>query len=145
MKTYTEDELQEVLRLHGLWLHNKGGQRADLSGADLSGTVLDPVSKIPTVDDFGGLTIVEGYAYGFRTRVAQHVGGATYVVGQTYVAPWFSTCSTSCHPGLYMATQAWLDDNGYSKDRVRVRCRVKDLHRAGDKFRCREFEVLPPE
>jgi uncharacterized protein YjbI with pentapeptide repeats len=40
MKTYTEDELQEVLRLHGLWLHNEGGQRADLSGANLTGANL---------------------------------------------------------------------------------------------------------
>jgi len=36
MKTYSKEELAEVLRLHKLWLNNEGGKRADLSGADLS-------------------------------------------------------------------------------------------------------------
>jgi len=37
----TPTELSEVLRLHALWLaHEKGGVRADLSGADLSGADL---------------------------------------------------------------------------------------------------------
>ena len=51
MKTYTTDELKEILRLHRLWRRNEeGGSRADLrradlrravlSGADLSGAVL---------------------------------------------------------------------------------------------------------
>jgi len=41
MKTYTKKELDKVLKLHDLWLNNKGGGiRADLSGADLSYTNL---------------------------------------------------------------------------------------------------------
>ena len=37
MKTYTKEELQEVLRLHNLWLNDdENGVMADLSGADLS-------------------------------------------------------------------------------------------------------------
>jgi hypothetical protein len=40
MKTYTKEELSEVLRLHGLWLRDEGGEQADLSGADLSGADL---------------------------------------------------------------------------------------------------------
>ena len=37
MKTYSPDELKEVIRLHALWLADAdGGVRADLSGADLS-------------------------------------------------------------------------------------------------------------
>jgi len=35
MKTYTDSELQEILREHAKWLDNDGGSRADLSGADL--------------------------------------------------------------------------------------------------------------
>ena len=41
MKTYTTDELNETLRLHGLWRSNKAvGSRANLSGANLSGADL---------------------------------------------------------------------------------------------------------
>jgi hypothetical protein len=40
MKTYTKEELTEILKLHGLWIHNEGGSRANLSGADLSGADL---------------------------------------------------------------------------------------------------------
>ena len=37
MKTYTESELQEILRLHRLWRQGKpGGTRADLAGAYLA-------------------------------------------------------------------------------------------------------------
>ena len=36
MKTYTKEELQEVLRLHKLWLiYDENGKRADLQGANL--------------------------------------------------------------------------------------------------------------
>jgi uncharacterized protein YjbI with pentapeptide repeats len=37
----TQDELKEVLRLHGMWLRDEaGGKRANLSRADLSGANL---------------------------------------------------------------------------------------------------------
>ena len=41
MKTYTKEELAEILRKHNLWLANGvGGECADLRGADLSGAYL---------------------------------------------------------------------------------------------------------
>jgi len=41
MKTYSPDELKEVIRLHALWLADaNGGIRANLSGANLSGANL---------------------------------------------------------------------------------------------------------
>ena len=40
MKTYTSEELAEVLRLHKLWLNDEGGECANLSGADLRGAYL---------------------------------------------------------------------------------------------------------
>jgi hypothetical protein len=41
MKTYTTDELKEILRLHRLWrIDEEGGSRADLCGAVLCGAVL---------------------------------------------------------------------------------------------------------
>ena len=37
MKTFTKEEIQEILRKHQLWLDGEeGGERADFSGADLS-------------------------------------------------------------------------------------------------------------
>ena len=45
MKTYTVKELNEVLRLHSLWLQkDKNGIKANLSGADLSGADLRGVN-----------------------------------------------------------------------------------------------------
>ena len=35
MKTYTPEQLAEILRLHALWLKVEGGERANLSGANL--------------------------------------------------------------------------------------------------------------
>lgn len=41
MKTYTAEELKEILAKHRLWwFDEEGGERADLSGADLSGADL---------------------------------------------------------------------------------------------------------
>ena len=39
-KTMTQEQLDEVLRKHKLWMEDKGGARADLSGADLRGADL---------------------------------------------------------------------------------------------------------
>jgi uncharacterized protein YjbI with pentapeptide repeats len=42
MKTYTEDELKEVLKKHLAWrLGEEGGERANLDGANLYGASLD--------------------------------------------------------------------------------------------------------
>ena len=41
MKKYTNEELQEILRLHKMWLNNEpGGKRADLRGSNLRGSNL---------------------------------------------------------------------------------------------------------
>ncbi len=41
MNTYTKEQLDKIVRLHGMWLRNEnGGSRADLSRANLSGANL---------------------------------------------------------------------------------------------------------
>ena len=41
MKTFTPEQLTEILRKHSLWLKGEeGGEKADLSGSDLSGSNL---------------------------------------------------------------------------------------------------------
>jgi uncharacterized protein YjbI with pentapeptide repeats len=41
MRTFTKDELKEILRLHDMWLKDEeGGERANLHGANLRGANL---------------------------------------------------------------------------------------------------------
>ena len=40
MRTYTQEELTEILELHQKWLNDKGGIRANLSNNDLYGADL---------------------------------------------------------------------------------------------------------
>ena len=40
MRTYTQEELKEILELHQKWLNDKGGIRANLSNNDLYGADL---------------------------------------------------------------------------------------------------------
>lgn len=50
MKTFTKEEIQEILRKHQLWLDGEeGGERADFSGADLSGANLSNTKGIPSI------------------------------------------------------------------------------------------------
>ncbi len=95
------EELQEVLRLHSLWLRGSGkGSRADLRDAKLRGTCLSPHAN-PNGDaiEFNR----EGqFVVGYRTR--RTAGDwQTYRDGKEYAADVFSTCEhTECHPGLYL-------------------------------------------
>jgi hypothetical protein len=119
---------------------------ADLSGANLSGTCLDSDAEIPPITDeeitTAGLEIHGEWVHGWRTAKSQHCGYTKYEPGVTYTAPWFSVCpETKCHPGIYLAGLNWLRGR-YIRPYVRVRCLRKDLHRAGDKWRARQIEVI---
>lgn len=123
-------------------------------GSDLTGTCLDPKAKIPKIrrsdTTDAGLEIRRvadiTYVYGWRTRTSMHVGYTRYRTGRTYTVPWFSVSTADgdcCHPGLYLAGKQWLIDE-YGDTRCwRCRCKLSDLHHAGDKFRCRSLEILP--
>ena len=41
MKTYTAEELRNILELHKKWINNDGGERANLRGANLEGANLE--------------------------------------------------------------------------------------------------------
>lgn len=66
IKTYSIEEMKEVLRLHKLWrFGEKGGVRADLSGADLrsadlSGADLPDFQLCPQEDSFTAYKKVAG-------------------------------------------------------------------------------------
>ncbi len=132
--------------LQGADLH-----RANLEGAKLEGTILDP--KAPAnaqVHDFRKAN--QHSVIGYRTKASSFVrtrqeDGSfekqVYEPGQVYQAPVFSICRISCHPGLYLAPSVeWLQEHGYRGPYVKVRANIRDVHQAGDKWRCRSFTVI---
>ena len=128
---------------------------ANLLGADLSGTCLDPDAPIPTIPDSeivnnAGLEIQtvdnEERVYGWRTETSQHAGNTHYVPkNEPYEAPVFSVdTDTSCHPGIYLASENWLAHNYYvDVPLVRCYCLRSELIHAGDKWRCKRLWVIP--
>jgi hypothetical protein len=84
----------------------------------------------------------ESWVYGWRTKRSQCVGNTVYEPG-IYTATVFSVdTETECHPGIYIASEAWLKSNYPGKEVVRCRCRRIELLHAGDKWRCKQLEVL---
>jgi len=128
--------------LRGADLHGTDLQYADLRGAHVADTCLDPDNK-PNANVTGFRHRKDTrYVIGYRTRKAGHID--MYRNGRTYNADWFSTAGTTCHPGLYIWPTRGdaVNWSGYSAELIRVSVRVKDIHRAGNKWRCREFMVL---
>jgi len=121
-------------------LRNANLRGANLYGANLSGTCLDSENK-PN-GDVAGFRHREDrrYVIGYRTRRAGHI--PEYKNGQHYSADWFSTADTECHPGLYIWLTLALAREWSKEPLIRVSVRVKDIHKAGDKWKCRSFEVL---
>ena len=115
---------------------------ANLSGADLAHTCLahdSPASGANSEFESDGEHVI-----GYRTRCAGHID--QYRDGQFYSADFFSVCpDTSCHPGLYLwPTLDEARDFSGDAEFIRVRTRSDMVHRGGNKWRCRWFEVLGP-
>ncbi len=130
--------------LQGADLSEASLYRANLQGADLTNTVLDP-NNTPN-GDYNGFEEDGDYIIGYRT-MSQFLRNKEYVVGDKVVAPYFSTCVTSCHPGLYLyPTIAMVVSFQFAYSIrgpiIRVRTKKTDIHRASSKWRCKEFEVL---
>jgi hypothetical protein len=111
----------------------------NLFAARLEDTCLDPHNEPNAATK--GFRSRDGFVIGYRTRRAAHVG--EYTDGRIYAADWFSTSDRECHPGLYLwptIKQAlrWAK----VAPLIRVRTHKRDVHKAGDKWRCRWFEVL---
>jgi uncharacterized protein YjbI with pentapeptide repeats len=121
---------------------------ANLRGANLSGTCLDPVAPVPSITDeeilCAGFEIRGDEIWGWRTRVSQHCGTTVYTPGE-HVAPVFSVDTTPCHPGIYIASLAWLRGQYCAltdADFVRCRCLRSELVHAGDKWRAKRIWVV---
>jgi hypothetical protein len=83
----------------------------------------------------------DGYVYAWRTAKSQHNGSTEYRPG-IYTAVLSRDISSSCHPGIYFATQQWLAVHYPSESIVPVRVKLGHIVAAGDKFRTDELEVL---
>jgi len=109
--------------------------------ANLRGTCLDSNNK--TVHNHADWPECHGYyVYGYRAKAAGHLHDG-YKVGRVYSADIFSTADTECHPGLYLwptmeHAKAWNCKGPW----VKVRTPLEHTHRAGEKWRCRWFEVI---
>lgn len=137
-----EADLTET-NLSGTDLHG-----TNLTGTNLTGTVLDPDAPIPSILDKeildAGLEIDEKWVLGWRTRHSQYTGLTEYVVrNEPYVAPWFSVCKeTSCHPGIYLTSKEWLEENYSDQYLVRCKCLRSELIHAKDKWRCKRLWII---
>ena len=144
-----------LANLSGTNLSRANLSRANLSGANLfraylsevnlfrahlSGTCLDP-DAMPNADTIG-FCIKEGFVVGYRTRTAERID--KYRDGRFYSADLFSVSETERHPGLYLwpTLQQARGFSGGNSELIVVRTKPSEVHRAGDKWRCRWFEVL---
>ena len=121
---------------------------ADLSGAEIAGTCLDPAAPVPALTDeeitAAGLELDGPWVLGWRTARSMHVGSTVYAPGSVHVAPWFSVdAATPCHPGIYLASLAWLAQEFGSSSCAVVRCRAlrAELVHASDKWRARRLWI----
>lgn len=131
--------------LQGANIQGVNLQMADFEGADLRDTILDPVneanqdiSRFETITDRNG----SEWCVGYRTANSLHVGRTEYKVGEEYKAPYFSTSDDECHPGLYVWPSYKMSMNYSNSACIKVIFRPHDCHRAGYKWRVREFIVV---
>jgi len=81
MKTYTSDELQQILTAHVAWLKNEvNGSRADLGGADLRGADLSDAN-------LSGAYLRRANLRGADLSEAIMPGGYTFEVYKSEVVP----------------------------------------------------------
>ena len=115
---------------------------ANLHGAVLTGTCLDP-AHTPNADagEFPHADM-DGWVYGYRTR-ATSAAGRILQDDRIYGTEVFSTSDTECHPGWYLwPTLQQCKDYQRVASYVRVRARICDIHKAGNKWRSRAIWVI---
>jgi hypothetical protein len=114
---------------------------ANLSGADLSRTILDPTNKPNCIiDEFEKIDDV--WVYGYRTR-ATSAAGKQLQDDRIYGTEVFSTCDTECHPGWYLwpTLKQSIDFSGQGPY-IKVKSRICDIHKAGNKWRSRTIWTI---
>src|SRR3989304_1053669 len=115
-------------------------RNADLWGANLEKTCLDP-NNIPNADVSDFKEVDDAYVFGYRLRTSP-IAGKFLVNDRIYGCEVFSTADTECHPGWYLwpSYQAAFDWN--RDEIIKVKARIIDIHKAGNKWRARTIHVL---
>jgi hypothetical protein len=118
-------------------------QRANLQGANLEGTCLDPHNK-PNEEVSSFLEKEGEYVFGYRTRKSP-IAGKILVDDRIYGCEVFSTSDTECHPGWYLwPSKEEAEDYSPFSEIIKVKSRIKDMHKAGNKWRSRTIHVIGP-
>lgn len=109
---------------------------------DFTGTCLDPNNKPKRKGHtFKRYYKKSGYLIGYRTTRTVYMSAANYYeVGETYRAEVFSTSNLECHPGLYVCPTP--EDIGLITKGIVVIFKKEHLHKAGSKYRVKEFTVI---
>lgn len=120
--------------LRGANLRRANLRDANLRGAKLRNTCLDPTDTPNGVCTDFELIDNGQWAIGYRTKNSPILNSPNYKVGELREAPYFSTSSTECHPGIYVCpTIQRARDFGNSI--VKVIFRPWEVHKAGNKYR----------
>ena len=110
---------------------------ANLRGVNFTGTILDP-TNIPNqqCSEFEKYVTRSGQVWcvGYRTKNSPHLGGPGYEEGETYVAPWFSTGETDCHPGIFVLPSIELAKK-WGDEIVKVWFKEENCHKTSSKWR----------
>lgn len=132
-------------------LDNSNLRGTDFTGAALQNTCLGPENR-PNAG-VEGFKIESEHVIGYRTQRPIHKYDI-YKEGEEYKAPWFSTSTQECHPGLYLYPTVqhvigFCESNritGYQI--IKVRSLISDIHKAGKgpdyKWRTKKFTVIGP-
>ena len=114
----------------------------DFTGTNLKGTCLDPSNRPNGRAWRFERDIDPNWVVGYRTVHSPYLGGPTYTRG-IYKAPYFSTATTKCHPGLYLYPARIDVKLAYPEaEIIQVLTRPEVIHEAGWKYRCKWFVVL---
>jgi hypothetical protein len=124
--------------------------RADLTGANLAGTCLDlnqPIKGLTKEQAKElGFEIKSNYVFGYRTKNQYlNTSKKSYEVGKTYQSHVFSHgIVTECHPGLFFHPSLdYIKENYNShKGYIKVKVKIGNFIKAGEKYRTPEFEVI---
>ncbi len=115
---------------------------ARLDGASLDKTLLDPKNApnghcAEFIEDAG-----DGWVFGYRTRETR-AAGKMLADDRIYGCEVFSTGTAECHPGWYLwPTITEVDDYSRNSEKIKVKARRIDIHKAGGKWRARSIWVI---
>ena len=108
MKTYTDSELKEILNKHYKWTMNDGGEKANLSYADLIDTIFDGINWLAFLGispDSRGMA--RAYKVTNQSGKGVYKGGVNYAEHKEFIAELDKDVMQQCASGINLATFAW--------------------------------------